>query len=66
MIVLGAFVALTGIVSVEATITAMRETLPAHRQHLAERNVALLNLGAANILERAGARTATAGAPAGS
>ncbi len=49
MIALGAFSALTDIVRIDSLVQAMRETLPPHRQHLAERNVGLLTLGAEHI-----------------
>ena len=49
MIALGAFAALTDVVRVESVVAAMRQILPPHRQHLAERNVTLLTLGAAHV-----------------
>ena len=53
MIALGAFCAATGIVPHDALITAMREVLPPHRQHLADKNVQLLNHGTEFITRRA-------------
>jgi Pyruvate/2-oxoacid:ferredoxin oxidoreductase gamma subunit len=50
MIALGAFVAATALVPHAALLAAMHESLPPHRQHLAEKNVALLNLGADFVL----------------
>jgi len=47
MIALGAFCAATRLVDHDALVVAMRESLPPHRQHLAEKNVMLLNVGAA-------------------
>lgn len=46
MIALGAFCTATGLVPREALVAAMRDSLPAHRQHLAARNVDMLNRGA--------------------
>ena len=46
MIMLGAFVASTQLVAVDSLVTAMRASLPPHRQQLAEKNVQLLNQGA--------------------
>jgi len=53
MIALGAFCAATGLVDHDALVTAMRDSLPPHRQHLAEKNVQLLDLGA-NFIRRGG------------
>ncbi len=47
MVVLGAFAAATGIVSHDALVAAMRESLPPHRQHHAEANARSLAAGAA-------------------
>ena len=47
MIALGAFCAATRLVDHDALVVARRESLPPHRQHLAEKNVMLLNVGAA-------------------
>lgn len=49
MIALGAFCAATGLVEHAAVVQAMRDALPSHRQHLAEKNVQLLDQGAAFI-----------------
>jgi 2-oxoglutarate ferredoxin oxidoreductase subunit gamma len=49
MIALGAFCAVTQLVDHDAVVQAMRDSLPPHRQHLAEKNVQLLNQGAAFI-----------------
>jgi 2-oxoglutarate ferredoxin oxidoreductase subunit gamma len=46
MIALGAFCAATQLVDHDALVTAMRQSLPPHRQHLADLNVQLLNRGA--------------------
>ena len=46
MIMLGAFVAATRLLATESLVAAMRASLPPHRQHLADKNVELLNLGA--------------------
>ena len=46
MIALGAFCAATQLVDHTAVVQAMRDSLPPHRQHLAEKNVELLNQGA--------------------
>ena len=46
MIALGAFCAATQLVDHNAVVQAMRDSLPPHRQHLAEKNVELLNQGA--------------------
>jgi len=45
MIALGAFCAITGLVSETDLVAAMRDSLPPHRQHLAEVNVRLLARG---------------------
>ena len=47
MIALGAFCAATQLVEHDALVVAMRDSLPPHRQHLAEKNVELLNIGQA-------------------
>jgi Pyruvate/2-oxoacid:ferredoxin oxidoreductase gamma subunit len=47
MILLGAFVAHTGIVGLDRVVGAMRNSLPAHRQKMADANAALLERGAA-------------------
>ena len=49
MIALGAFCAATQLVDHDAVIQAMRDSLPPHRQHLAEKNAQLLDQGAAFI-----------------
>jgi 2-oxoglutarate ferredoxin oxidoreductase subunit gamma len=49
MIALAAFCAATRLVGQDAVVQAMRDSLPPHRQHLAEKNVQLLNQGAAFI-----------------
>ena len=49
MIALGAFCAATQVVEHTALVSAMRTALPPHRQHLAEKNVTLLTLGAAYV-----------------
>jgi len=49
MIALGAFCAATGLVDHAAVVQAMRDSLPPHRQHLAEKNVQLLDQGATFI-----------------
>jgi Pyruvate/2-oxoacid:ferredoxin oxidoreductase gamma subunit len=46
MIALGAFCAATQLVSHDAVVHAMRDSLPPHRQHLAEKNVDFLTRGA--------------------
>lgn len=46
MIALGAFCAATQLVAHAAVVQAMRESLPPHRRHLAEKNVPLLDQGA--------------------
>jgi len=46
MIALGAFCAATRLVDHDAVVQAMRDSLPPHRQHLAGKNVQLLNQGA--------------------
>lgn len=46
MLALGAFCAVTRVVEHAALVQAMRDALPPHRQHLAERNVDMLNRGA--------------------
>jgi 2-oxoglutarate ferredoxin oxidoreductase subunit gamma len=46
MIMLGAFVAHTAVVSLERAVAAMRASLPAHRARLADANAALLGRGA--------------------
>lgn len=46
MVALGAFAAATGIVPATEIVDAMRDSLPPHRQHLAEANVAYLAAGA--------------------
>jgi Pyruvate/2-oxoacid:ferredoxin oxidoreductase gamma subunit len=46
MIALGAFCAATQLVDHDAVVQAMRDSLPPHRQHLADKNVQLLNQGA--------------------
>jgi len=57
MIMLGAFVAATGLVPVAGVIAAMRESLPSHRQQLADKNVQLLNLGAEFVRDGVESRT---------
>jgi 2-oxoglutarate ferredoxin oxidoreductase subunit gamma len=47
MIALGEFCAATQLVEHAAIVQAMRDSLPPHRQHLAEKNVEFLNIGAA-------------------
>ena len=49
MIALGAFCAATQLVDHDAVVQAMRDSLPPHRQHLAEKNVQLLDRGAAFV-----------------
>jgi len=46
MIMLGAFVAATQLVALPSVVTALRASLPPHRQQLAEKNVELLHTGA--------------------
>ena len=46
MIMLGAFVAHTTIVALDAVVAAMRAALPAHRARMADANERLLRLGA--------------------
>jgi 2-oxoglutarate ferredoxin oxidoreductase subunit gamma len=46
MVALAAFAEVSGLVPVDALADAMRESLPPHRQHLAEANVAYLDAGA--------------------
>ena len=46
MIALGAFVTHTGLVPLDAVVTAMRAALPPHRRALADVNAAMLALGA--------------------
>jgi Pyruvate/2-oxoacid:ferredoxin oxidoreductase gamma subunit len=55
MIALGAFCAATQLVDHDALLAAMRDSLPPHRQHLAEKNVALLNQGT-DFMRSGGAR----------
>ena len=55
MIALGAFCAATQLVEHAAVVAAMLDSLPPHRQHLAEKNVRLLNQGADFIRDSAGA-----------
>ena len=57
MIALGAFCAATQLVTHTALVAAMRDALPTHRQHLAEKNVALLNEGAEFIRAEAAGRS---------
>jgi len=54
MIALGAFCAITKLVAHDAVVAAMRDSLPPHRQHLAEKNVQLLNQGADFMRQGAG------------
>jgi 2-oxoglutarate ferredoxin oxidoreductase subunit gamma len=51
MIALGAFCALTQLVDHDALLAAMRDSLPPHRQQLADKNVAFLNQGADFVRE---------------
>jgi Pyruvate/2-oxoacid:ferredoxin oxidoreductase gamma subunit len=60
MIMLGAFVAHTGLVSLDRVVAAMRSSLPSHRAKQADANAALLARGAAWIGETRA--TATTGA----
>ena len=60
MIMLGAVVAHTQVVSFESVLAAMRASLPPHRQHLAEKNVELLNRGAEYARSSADAARASA------
>jgi 2-oxoglutarate ferredoxin oxidoreductase subunit gamma len=46
-VLLGAFVALTGLVSVESTVAAMRELVPAYRTQHLEANEQAIRAGAA-------------------
>jgi Pyruvate/2-oxoacid:ferredoxin oxidoreductase gamma subunit len=46
MIALGAFCAATRLVDRATVVQAMRDSLPPHRRHLADKNVEFLNLGA--------------------
>ncbi|HVO25087.1 MAG TPA: 2-oxoacid:acceptor oxidoreductase family protein [Candidatus Margulisiibacteriota bacterium] len=59
MIALGAFCAATQLVGHDAVVQAMRDSLPPHRQHLAEKNVQLLNQGAQFIHQRIGVETSS-------
>jgi 2-oxoglutarate ferredoxin oxidoreductase subunit gamma len=59
MIALGAFCAATRLVEHDAVVAAMRDSLPPHRQHLAEKNVHLLDQGAAFIHNGIGAGTSS-------
>ncbi|HUI27107.1 MAG TPA: 2-oxoacid:acceptor oxidoreductase family protein [Candidatus Kryptonia bacterium] len=45
MIMLGGFIAATQLVPLSSLVAAMRESLPPHRQPLADKNVQLLNVG---------------------
>jgi 2-oxoglutarate ferredoxin oxidoreductase subunit gamma len=65
MIMLGAFVARTELVSLVNVISAMRAALPAHRSRMADMNAALLQRGADFIRDSAGtaARTAPQATP---
>ncbi len=49
MVLLGAFVAATGIVASERVVETMRAALPSHRQARADENAHLLALGAATV-----------------
>jgi len=51
MLMLGAFVAHTGLVPLDAVVGAMRASLPSHRARQAEANAAMLARGAAWIAE---------------
>jgi len=46
MVMLGAFVAQTGLVAIDSLVSAMRAALPAHRTRMADANAALLHVGA--------------------
>ncbi len=59
MIALGAFCVATRLVDHDAVVQAMRDSLPPHRQHLADRNVQLLNQGAGFIHQGIGAETSS-------
>jgi len=49
MVLLGAFVAATGLVAIDGVVATMRAALPAHRQARADENARLLALGAATV-----------------
>jgi Pyruvate/2-oxoacid:ferredoxin oxidoreductase gamma subunit len=51
MLMLGAFVAHTGVASLDAVVAAMRAALPPHRARQADANAAMLARGAAWIAE---------------
>ena len=53
MLMLGAFVAHTGVVALDAVVAAMRAALPPHRAKQADANAAMLARGAAWIREAA-------------
>src|SRR5205814_1905649 len=57
MIMLGAFVAHSRVVSVESVVGAMRAALPSHRARMADANAALLQRGADFIRGAAGNST---------
>lgn len=59
MIALGAFCAATQLVDLDAVVQAMRDSLPPHRQHLAGKNVQLLNQGAEFARDGMGVRTSS-------
>jgi 2-oxoglutarate ferredoxin oxidoreductase subunit gamma len=66
MVMLGAFVAVTGIVPPESLAPAIAEALPPYRAKHAERNVAATEVGAAYCAALAGAHPAWTPEPAGS
>jgi Pyruvate/2-oxoacid:ferredoxin oxidoreductase gamma subunit len=49
MVLLGAFVAATGLVAIDGVVATMRAALPAHRQARADENARLLALGAETV-----------------
>jgi Pyruvate/2-oxoacid:ferredoxin oxidoreductase gamma subunit len=49
MVMTGAYVALTGIVSLDSAVAAMRDALPSYRKQHAELNEKALRLGAERV-----------------
>jgi 2-oxoglutarate ferredoxin oxidoreductase subunit gamma len=62
MVATGAYVALTGIVTLDSAIAAMEESLPAYRRQHAESNAAALRAGAQLVDSLAAPAWSTVGA----